>query len=299
MPTWASDPLAGRWVILAPERADRPMPPVDAPDDEPCPFCPGNEHLTPPTVATVPRVGGGWQVRVVANRYPAVHHELDPMPRSAGRAVTGAHEVVILSPDHDAPLADLGTRAAVAAVGMIADRVAHHRRVGRAWVQGFVNHGRAAGASLAHPHGQVLGLDVVPEAVRSEVARLRPGACEVCATAGRDELLVAVREGVGAWSAPAPSTPYELLVAPRDHRPELDVEALAQLLGDVLGRIRVVADDPAYNVVLHPPLEADGHAHVHVHLRTVVEGGFELGTGVRINPVLPTDAAGALRGAAG
>ena len=106
--TLVEDPLTGDLVILAPARASRPddfrrrvapTPAAETAPTAPCPFCPGNEALTPPEVA---RLGPGapdtpgWSVRVVPNKFPIV-----------GPGAGGAHEVVVLSPDHHADLGAL------------------------------------------------------------------------------------------------------------------------------------------------------------------------------------------------
>src|SRR5262249_4282667 len=142
------DELTGDRVILAPARALRPdtfrvqheAPPATVAD---CPFCMGNEHETPPEVA---RIGDGapdapgWRVRVVPNKYPIVD----------------AHEVVMLSPAHNKDFGALDDAEAIDVVTMLRDRCAFHLAQGFAIAQPFVNHARAAGASIEHPHAQVI-----------------------------------------------------------------------------------------------------------------------------------------------
>src|SRR4051794_6215406 len=162
------DPLTGDRVILAPGRALRPdtfrvqhepAPPTVAD----CPFCAGNEHETPPEVA---RIGPGapdapgWRVRVVPNKYPIV-----------GDGVDGAHEVVMLSPGHNADIGRLTIEQAIDVFAALRDRARFHLDRGCAYAQAFVNHGKAAGASIAHPHAQLVALDIVPERVISIVER--------------------------------------------------------------------------------------------------------------------------------
>src|SRR5918996_6218762 len=133
------DELSGRWVLLAPARAARPhtFPPPPRADtitaDE-CPFCPGNERLTPPEVY---RTGGGgpdtpgWRVRVVPNLYPIV---------GAPDGVAGAHEVVIFTTDHGRSFGMLSYDEATEALTVLRDRVRHHLAAGCAYVQAAVNH---------------------------------------------------------------------------------------------------------------------------------------------------------------
>ena len=102
MPELRKDPIIDRWVIIAPERADRPnalVRPRPERDGEPCPFCPGNERMTPPELLVHHDAAPGWSVRVVPNRYPALRTEIQMSRAGNGLfdsiAGVGAHEVVI------------------------------------------------------------------------------------------------------------------------------------------------------------------------------------------------------------
>src|SRR5262249_7651007 len=158
VPELRRDELSGRWVLLAPGRAARPhtFPPparggASTPDE--CPFCPGHEKMTPPEVY---RAGEGeadtpgWRVRVVPNLYPIVDGT-DPGPGE-----TGAHEVVVLSPSHTDSFAQLDERQAVQVLTVLRDRSRFHLGAGHTFVQVAINHGRAAGASIEHPHAQLV-----------------------------------------------------------------------------------------------------------------------------------------------
>ena len=321
-----NDPLTGRWVILAPGRADRPnVPaspptarPTDRPDAEPaptCPFCPGNEHLTPPEVAR--RGPGapdtpGWLVRVVPNRYPIVGQApeatatTDPLRQRAPAG--GAHEVVVLSPDHHRSLAHLSVAHTMEVLLALRDRVRTHAAAGHRYTQVMVNQGAGSGASIAHPHAQLVAIDAVPPTVTDEVEHVAAGGhCVICAELQRhasDPSLPIVTEADAAlwcpwWSA----TAFELLLAPRRHRARFDdaddeLEAVARTLGDGLRRLERVAGNPAYNLYVHT-LPAGGnddfHWHVHIRPRLQQEAGFELGTGILVNTLDPATAAERLR----
>ena len=163
MPELRDDPLTGELVLLAPGRAARPHTVRrGAPglvEAVPCPFCPGHEAETPPEVA---RVGGGapngpgWRLRAFPNLYPIVGGP-DATP-----GATGAHEVVVLAPEHDRDLARLSDDDAGEVFALLRDRSGALATAGHAHVQVSVNHGAAAGASIAHPHAQILALDFVP-----------------------------------------------------------------------------------------------------------------------------------------
>jgi UDPglucose--hexose-1-phosphate uridylyltransferase len=333
------DPLSGGWVAITAGRAARPeafLGDVGTPRGPlGCPFCPGNEHMTPPEVWADRDPGTepdkpGWHVRVVPNKFPAfagppaeVRNNggsgglMEPeavAPRSIGglyRSVptAGVHEVVIHNPDHEATLADLPPTAVARVMAAWRRRLAAHRDPAFGAVLAIVNQGRTAGASLEHPHSQVFATAGRPDRVKAEVERLAGNACAACAT------VAAERDGprlVGAngdlltlcpWASAAP---FEALLLPAGHRPRFDEgdhddTAMAASLRDLLRRFRGVAGDHApYNLVLHsaPPGVDDFHWHLHLLPRLTTYGGFELGTGVIINVVDPDRAADALRSAA-
>ena len=138
--------------------------------------------MTPPEVH---RVGDGapdtpgWRVRVVPNLYPIVAPAEPDAPETTHHAqggmvtqATGAHEVVILSPNHQASFGRLDDTGAIEVLTVIRDRVRHHLEAGHSYVQAFVNQGRAAGASIAHPHAQLVALDLVPPEVENGLERV-------------------------------------------------------------------------------------------------------------------------------
>ena len=320
------NPLTGRWVTIAADRRSRPADfvprslPVEAGPRRPCPFCPGNEEETPPALETY-GPHGSWSVRVVPNLYPAfagsggltVVEDGHPLFRSA--KATGIHEVVVFSPDHRASWADLSDHQAGLLMAAMRDRFEDHAGLsGMAYTQAIVNHGREAGASLEHPHGQLLAIPFVPGELVDELAGFR--------SFGEDPLLVATLEAELAagervvaaddravvlcpyWSG----SPYEMLVVPRapvahlDRAAPADLAAAGRLLRDVLGRLRSLLGDVAYNLVFHSaPHDSQGGFHWHIHAvpQLTTSAGFEMGTGVRINVVPPEQAAHDLRNANG
>lgn len=299
------DELSGRWVLLAPGRAARPQTVATPPDAPParqtCPFCPGNEHETPPELA---RIGEGepdtpgWRVRVVPNLYPIV---------GGADGAGGAHEVVIFTPDHDRSFAFLSDDEAVEAVTVLRDRVRHHLGEGRAYVQAAVNHGPAAGASIEHPHAQVVALDFVPPAVVAALDRVAGAGDDLVAAAAAaapDRGLTVLEGPAPAWCPEAASIPYETRVAHRSTRARFDeatdaeITLVARALRDVVARLTAVVGDAPYNVVVHTaPPDPVGlfHWYVEVQPRLTVPAGFELGTGVDVNVVAPEEAAAQLR----
>jgi UDPglucose--hexose-1-phosphate uridylyltransferase len=301
--------VTGVPVIVAPGRAARPHTtarPADATPPGACPFCPGNEHETPPEVL---RVGSGapdtpgWRVRVVPNLYPVVGAP------GARPGATGAHEVVILSPDHDAPFGALDDTTAIEVFRILRDRVRGHLAAGRAHAQALINHGRAAGASIAHPHAQVIAVDVLPPLVlerdqRAEALGADPIDLDLAAARAAD-CVVDAEGGAVAWCPPASGWPWGLRIAHATPRPGFDgasdaeTAEVAVVLRRVLTRLENTMGPFAHNVVVHsgaPDLSSGSlRWSVDVVPRLGVHAGFELGTGILVNPMPPETAASTMR----
>ncbi|HSG29036.1 MAG TPA: DUF4931 domain-containing protein, partial [Candidatus Krumholzibacterium sp.] len=178
MPQLRKDPVLGRWVVLSTERGRRPSdfgPKPDPAEEEGrlCPFCPGNEKMTPPEILRLP-TDGPWSVRVVPNRFPALSASGEPDRRGIGiydqMNGIGAHEVIIETPDHRADLADLGTTGIAGVIQAVRRRVLDLAADDRIrYVLVFKNHGQSAGASLSHSHCQLIATPVVPVLVKEEL----------------------------------------------------------------------------------------------------------------------------------
>jgi len=306
------DALTGEWVNIVGHRQARPNLPTDA-----CPFCVGGLAAPRP-----------YDVRWFANRWPALAPGPPPDLRIDALAATngaqpavGACEVVLFSPDHDQSLASLPPEQVRKVVDLWAARTeALLARPEIEYVLVFENRGREVGATIDHPHGQIYGYPFVPPAPASEVHDA--GGCAVCGELEREvrakERIVAEAGEWTAWVPFASGYAYGVRIAPRSHvgsLPDLDSAArddLARLLIDVLGRYDRLWRPPhkgyrfPYLLWFHQaPSGGDGRWHVHAHiapplrapgvLRYVASG--ELGSGTLSNPVVPEDAARALRDA--
>ena len=310
------NPMTGRWVTIASERALRPADfahhrlPVEADPARPCPFCPGNEEATPPALETYGR-DGTWLVRVVPNLYPAFSGsgsfdvtQLGPVFTQAPGA--GIHEVVVLARDHATSWAGLDDRQSGLVMAAIRDRMEDHaRQPAVAYTQMIVTHGREAGASLEHPHGQLLGIPFVPGELTDELDGFaRHDGCLLCAVAEEESAarvrVVAEDDRVQVVAPFWSGVPYEMLLIPRAHEPTLDranpadLVAVGRAVRDALARLESTVPSAPYNVVFHTaPHHHDGPFHWHAHIlpRLTSAAGFEQGTGVLINIVAPEAAA--------
>ncbi|MDO8962917.1 MAG: DUF4931 domain-containing protein [Coriobacteriia bacterium] len=324
------DPVTGIWTILAPGRAGRPKDFTRAADEagdaSHCPFCPGNEHLTPPSLLESSLPGSaGWTVRAFENLYPALEAAEDddglravdaPWPYT-GQQGFGKHEVIVESPRHDDTLAAYEPAHAALLVDAWAQRIEHHRRAERsAAVILFRNFGRAAGASLAHPHTQLMALPRVPDALVRELGNFSESAtegrpCVLCAAVSADDAggRIVWDDGVTVvhvpWAAPIPYlmriTPRECLRSLADATPGQRASFADALVAAAAALSRVFGD-AAFNVTLHDaPFSAQRaglpfHLHAEVVPRTSDQAGFEWASGAFMNVIDPDQAAAELRG---
>lgn len=325
MPELRKDPVLGRWVVIATERARRPSD-FKGPGDnrqreaESCPFCRGNEDATPPEVLRIPAGAADWQIRVVPNRFPALSAEGEPSRRGVGIYDLiegfGVHEVIVETPDHGPGLAELGPSGLVSVVDCWRVRalgLAEDPRL--RYVLVFKNHGAVAGASLAHSHSQLIATPVVPVLVREELKgaeqyftfRRRCIYCDILKQELADNTRVVCTNAHFVALCPfAPRFPFEVWVIPRGHfgsydalSPELTM-SLAELLSRLLGSIKRLLSDPPYNLVIHSaPTVESALAHYHFHIEIMPKlskiAGFEVGSGFYINPMAPESAASHLR----
>ncbi len=324
------NPLTHEWVVIAPARSGRPheyvaeSPRSRRPARDPkCPFCPGNEDRTPATILELRgATGAGWAVRVVENAYPALTIAATGEP-PAGTALlsvapgAGAHEVIVECPEHNRETADRGQGE----VRLMLETYRSRYRAlidvpGIAFVSVFKNQGRTAGASLEHPHSQVVALSMTPASVRrrSEISaahRERTGRCLMCdvATAEANDGRRIVRDETGfvTFVPHAPEFPGEMWVVPKAHAasfaalPDGDLDGMAEALIDATRRLRDRLGGPHFNYAIHSPASderAAPHHHWYVQIspRTTTLAGIELATGLRINPESPEETAARLNG---
>lgn len=328
MRQFRQDPTTGRWVIIAPGRAHRPRrfgSSEERAEAEPCPFCSGNEALTPPEIwaaraAESAADGPGWRVRVVPNKYPALT-EAEP---AAGltdnlypsQAALGAHEVIIESPAHDVSLGTLSEDQFSRVVLSYRQRLRELSRDAR-WRYALLykNQGDGAGATLEHVHSQLVAMPAVPQAPRQELERAKAyfqatGECIYCVLiereTGRPERVIFQDEHFLALCPFAARFAYETWLVPKNHlpafadSPEGTVQAFARSLKEILKRIDAVLGDPPFNFFIHSMPIADGaDKYYHWQLRILPQlaraAGFEWGSGAHINSVAPEEAARVLR----
>ena len=334
MPEYRQDTLTGRIVIVAEERAARPhqFDITDKSYQGMCPFCEGNEALTPCETAAFRHADSrpnspGWRVRVVPNKYPAVvPGDVSPVLRDHSFLHTGGktdgigqHEVVIDTSRHVLSVSELTPAEAADMLAMYRLRLQALRTDSRwAYVQIFKNVGAAAGASLPHSHSQLVAMPFIPPSLRSILQRsVESQRCVWCERL-QSELLSGERivEETEHFVALCPFVSRfagEIEIYPKNHEPGFDqvnISALDELAG--LFRRTVIRlekavfwmkNSLAYNIVLNTePFQYDAgdvsscfHWHFSILPSLARAAGFEWGTGLHINPISPEQAAQRLR----
>lgn len=340
MPELRHDPIQNQWVVIATERAKRPsdLPPVASePAPKFCPFCPGNEEKSPKPIRVIGEKGRAspgepWRIRVIPNKYPALKVE-GAMGRSAKGIYDcingiGAHEIIVDTPVHNQHLSEMPLEHLQLLLETYRERLADLLRdVRLRYIMVFKNYGRLAGASVPHPHSQVIATPVTPKIISTELKSAKAHFhlkerclyCDILTQEIEDgSRIVSISEDFVVFCPYASRVPFEMHLMPRVHRhdfstaePEL-LHSLAATLSNVLGRMRSTLNDPPYNLVIHSspnPRSGEGrsgfcetiaydfHWHFEIYPRLTHLAGFEWGTGFYINPTAPETAAGFLRDA--
>ncbi len=324
------DPITGRWNIIDTGQSDEPETferETQAGAGGRCPFCYGNEGLTPPEIyvarpaGTTPN-GPGWNLRVISNKFPALKIEGDIHRQGIGIFDlcngVGAHEVIIETQDHQKQMADFSHEELAAVLLAYKSRsldLRGDRRLKYTLI--FKNFGLSSGASLEHSHSQLIALPIVPKRVQEELKgaeryfefRERCAFCDALQQEiQEDERMVCENRSFVAYCPYVSSFPFETWILPRDHRadfaqitPDATMD-LARIIKETLLRLRVVLSNPPYNFIIHTaPIETREREEYHWHIELIPKltkiAGFEWGTGFYINPTAPELAAKFLRDA--
>jgi UDPglucose--hexose-1-phosphate uridylyltransferase len=324
VPEFRQDPVSGRWVIIASERGRRPtdfaLPPPPAPGGF-CPFCPGSESHTPPEIYSVrPAKDDKWLLRVIPNKFPVLNVEGDVGRVGDGiydrMNGLGAHEVIIETPLHDTPLAQLELPAVEEVLKAYHARYVDLKRDFRLrYALIFKNQGEAAGATLGHPHSQLIALPVVPKRAVEELTGAKrhfeyKERCIFCDIL-RQELadgrrVVLENEGFVVISPYAARFPFETWILPKNHQSSYEAvnggqfRSLARILKNLLLRLAKTLNHPPYNYMIHTtPLQEGPNDYYHWHMEVIPKltkvAGFEWGSGFYVNPTPPEEATRFLR----
>jgi len=325
--------VTGEWVIIATERASRPedfhreVEKPRLPEYNPaCPFCPGNEQMTPPESVADRREGSspdseGWQVRVIPNKFPALSPEVETDWFEEAHFFNGVqgfgiHDVIIDHPRHDLSIATMDREDVKRVFYTYRERYRMLEKDERILlINIFRNYGMKAGASLEHPHSQLIATPIVPQRIqlRLDVAKEYydvHGRCIMCDTVQHTlsvkERLVLETDGYIVFEPFASQTPFETWIIPKRHYASFgdtadeDIEELALIMRDILYRIHKSLGDPDYNYLIQANPSRTRfvdqyHWYVQILPRVIPSVGFELSSGIYICTSRPEETAGFLR----
>lgn len=318
MAEFRTDPLRGFTVLINGARGERPSEFHVSVQSDPtlvCPFCPGHEDMTPPSIYEE-RDGGCWSLRLVPNRFPALSRESTSLVESSALGIAnpalGEHEVLIETSDHSARAHDLSESQWVAILRVWQMRLRHHYSVNpQQYVHIFRNEGYRGGATLSHPHEQIAVLPFVPEQIANrrrlmDEHRAKTGRCLHCEWIS-EEIESKVRvihesECSIAITQFAPRFPYEWVIHPRDHLPfhEISLDRIEEIAICLTRALRAVAGRVRHadsNIVLFcpPPSWGEFPWSLEVLPRVSTQAGFEWGTGIHIVSTPPEEAAALIR----
>lgn len=328
------DYIIDRWVVFASSRKRRPTDfTQDKKESQPsvCPFCPGNEHLTPPAILLYLQKDGiivkdrdsdngtrrrDWLIRCIPNLYPAfqLSQNMKIVNTSnqnfESKEALGHHELIIESPKHD-------EHPGVARLSQLINVIHAYQDRSKAlysynyvtYISIFRNHGQDAGASLSHPHSQIIATQITPYIPKEELRKCeefwnKEGRCVFCniiKEEQRSQRLIWQNNNFVAFAPWASINPYELWIFPKRHQQTIlemsegEVADFASILRVCLGSLNTLFKNPSYNFGFHMIRSESYHWHVEVYPKLTIWAGFEKSTGMFINVVLPEDAAANLK----
>jgi UDPglucose--hexose-1-phosphate uridylyltransferase len=328
------DPITGRWIIISPEEEKDPCKfnvTNHVKKGGTCPFCEGHENMTPPEVFAfrdkdTQADTSGWRVRVIPNKFPALRIEGEMGKQGVGiydmMNGIGAHEVIIETPQHFKEICDLETEHIELIIKAYHQRYIDLKKDTRfKYIIVFRNYGKDAGASLEHPHSQLIALPIVPKRVKEELKGAEQyfnyrGRCVFCDIIAQEfeeqKRIVSDNDDFLAFNPFTPRFPFETWIIPKQHCADFShfvptkgknsIPELAKILKEILLKIKVSLGDPSYNFILHStPLKEeereDYHWHIEIMPRLTGVAGFEWGSGFYINPTPPEKAAECLKAA--
>lgn len=308
------DPLGNGWVIFSNKRINRPN--DYQKKGVKCPFCHGHEQDTPPAILSWPSKNN-WQIRLVPNKYPALTLSKQFIKPIKGfyecAGGYGLHDVLIETPSHNLSI----EKFSIGRIGKIfeicADRCAQmkmEKNIKYAMV--FKNMGRNAGASLRHPHSQIIALPLVPATVENELKKIaafykRTGKCLFCEILKNEvklrKRLIYENDLYAAFCPFASRFFFEVWILPKKHEPEFespknDFYSLAMAVKEVFLKLKKSIKDLSYNMIVHScPRGVYKHYHWHIEILPKLANiaGFEWGSGFHINSIKPEYAADILR----
>jgi UDPglucose--hexose-1-phosphate uridylyltransferase len=329
------DPVSGDWIIMAPERAKR-LNKKKVKNKRKhdlvskCPF----EHLKktgnwPPILVYAKnkifsegiKNDKNWEVILIPNKYPALNHKTNtcsidfkngPFNLKTG---VGTHDLILLR-DHFKGLADLNFRDILGAFFLLQKRYLDLAKDKcHLYTSTFCNYGKSAGASLTHPHFQILTLPIIPPDINDSLLgslnyfkkHKKCIHCEMLKFDLKENKRIIFKDKNAIAITPFISrSPFEIRVYPLKHISNFERTNLSDLKSVVLAlqvslqKIKNKLSDPDFNFFVHTaPLKDHKYSYYHWHIEILPKittlGGFEISTGIEINVFDPYEAAKILK----
>ncbi|MCF7916448.1 MAG: galactose-1-phosphate uridylyltransferase [Candidatus Omnitrophica bacterium] len=319
------NPITNRWVIFTEENDlfDKISANQAKISPENCPFCLGNEAMTPPET-DADRPGSkkpdspGWLTRTVPNKFPALENDLERKSEKEGifekREGFGFHEVIIENPNHNKTMFQLSKEEMIRVFNVYKRRfnlLAKNKKL--KYILIFKNHGLAAGASLEHPHTQLICLPILPKRVTEELEATKNYFsqndkcmfCEMIAKEKKEKIrIIEENEDFIAFCPFFSRSPFEITILPTTHSSNFanindqQIGNLSDIFKKLFVKLNQVLGDYPYNFLIHTsPINTkeENQIYYHWHIEFLPKlgeiAGFEWATGGYINPILPESAA--------
>lgn len=328
------NPLKKRWVLIDEKRSDKKgyfniETVKDIEDTTTCPFCPGGEKNTPMELFRKSSQTDDWERRVIPNKFPALQVEKQLAKSAAGPysevSGTGAHEIIIESREHFLTLSEHSKLLLYDMFDIFKKRVMDLKKdVRLKYFSLFKNYGYSGGASILHPHSQILATPVIPNTVVDLLKSMQNyylmhDRCLICDIIdfekNKGERIIESNSDFCAVIPYASDYPFEIHIYPYSHQHDFfskgtNYLSLAEITFNVFKKLENKLGNPPINmgiyvspVSCHIPdfgrYNADNpffHWHLEIIPRLNKTGGMEIINNTFINPVSPEKAAKVLEG---
>lgn len=329
------DLVSGDWVVIATGRAKRPemfkkeKRIKETLPKKLCPFCKIETQLPPVLIFSqgkkIPykkgdKIPKNWTTIVIPNKFPAFlpFDQLDKRKENnlyQRMNAVGFHEVVVTR-DHKKQIAQFSNKEVKEVIDVYHERYLDlMKRKFVRYVSIFHNHGVEAGASIAHPHSQIITTPLIDVDLKKALSKSRKfyrtrKKCIYCVMNDwerkHQERVVFENKNFLVICPFASKSAFQMIISPKKHSPyfekitEKEKKDLAEAFRVALAKLYKALNDPPYNFYLHTaPADGKKYPYYHWHFtilpKTSVWAGFELGARMEISTIEPEKAAQYLR----
>lgn len=322
------DPISSGWVIVNKNRDLNcfSKSEIHLSDEKHCPFCAGKEKLTPPQIIAYDKSrritnDKDWNIRVIPNNKPILAIEGSLLKKAEGifdkMNGIGAHEIIIETPLHNKDTHSFTIEEYSQVLLVVQERIRDLKNDSRfEYILVFKNYGVNAGETISHSHLQLVAMPIIPKTVKEEIySGLKyfeyKERCLFCDIISQEissgTRVITENDSFISFVPFASRYPFEVWILPKEHSSDFRtindsrvIKDFASISTSVFRRLYKVLDNPAYNLFLHSlPLKENFMQHYHWHVEIIPQivktTGFELGTGLYVNPILPEESAKFLR----